>query len=221
MKSLVVYSGGMDSTTVLYKMVKDLGRENVSTISFNYGSKHNDMEYSYAKKICDRLEVSSKRIDLPFINDLFTSDLLKSGGDIPEGHYESPVMKRTVVPFRNGIMLAIATGYAESISAGSLVLGNHYGDHAIYPDCRREFIAPMTKAIKAGTYSRVELWSPFCEITKTDIVKIGEELNVPWELTYSCYKGNEKHCGKCGTCVERIEAFADAEVKELTKYEVQ
>ena len=137
----------------------------------------------------------------------------------PEGHYADPTMKKTVVPFRNGIMLSIAAGYAESLGASQVILGNHFGDHAIYPDCRKDFITPMAEAIKHGTYGEIALLSPFCEVDKTEIAKIGASLGVPFELTWSCYKGGDKHCGKCGTCVERIEAFRLAGVIDLTAYE--
>lgn len=216
-KALVVFSGGMDSTVGVYWAVKNY-RE-VETLSFNYGSKHNDMEYSYAQKTCEKLGLKNVRISLDFVNQFFKSDLLKSGGEIPEGHYAAENMKSTVVPFRNGIMLAIAAGYAESQGCDVLVLGNHAGDHAIYPDCREEFIDGIKKAIYEGTYKNIEVVSPFCNITKTDVCKLGSELGVDFSLTYSCYKGHEKHCGKCGTCTERIEAFRDAGVEDPTVYE--
>ena len=215
-KALVVFSGGMDSTVALYDAIEKY--EDVETITFNYGSKHNDAEYAYALKTCGKLGVKNTRIDLDFINQYFQSDLLKSGGDIPEGHYEEETMKATVVPFRNGIMLSIAAGLAESGEAQTLVLGNHYGDHAIYPDCRAEFIDPMARAIKAGTYAEVELHSPFCKMTKTDIAKRGAELNVDFSLTWSCYKGGEKQCGRCSTCFERREAFYDSGIPDPTDY---
>ena len=137
----------------------------------------------------------------------------------PEGHYADPSMSKTVVPFRNGIMLSIAAGYAESLEAEAVILGNHFGDHAIYPDCRVSFIEPMKEAIKQGTYAKIELLSPFASIDKTEIVRIGTKLGVPYELTYSCYKGTEHHCGKCGTCYERKEAFSLANVSDPTIYQ--
>lgn len=216
-KALVVFSGGMDSTVGVYWAVKNY--KEVETLSFNYGSKHNDMEYSYARKTCEKLGLKNVRISLDFVNQFFKSDLLKSGGEIPEGHYAAENMKSTVVPFRNGIMLAIAAGYAESQGCDVLVLGNHAGDHAIYPDCREEFIDGIKKAIYEGTYKNIEVVSPFCNVTKTDVCRIGAELGVDFSLTYSCYKGKEKHCGKCGTCTERIEAFRDAGVEDPTIYE--
>ena len=216
-KALVVFSGVMDSTVALYWAIKNY-RE-VETISFNYHSKHNDMEYSYAQKTCEKLGVKNTRISLDFINQYFKSDLLQSGGEIPEGYYTAENMKSTVVPFRNGIMLSIAAGYAESRDCDVLILGNHSGDHAIYPDCRESFIEGIKKAIYEGTAKNIEVVSPFCNVSKTEVCRIGQELGVDFSLTYSCYKGQEKHCGKCGTCTERIEAFRDAGVKDPTVYE--
>jgi len=215
MKVLVVLSGGMDSTVALYwAMVK---HEVVGCVSFNYGSKHNDIEYLHAKRTCEKLDVPSHRVKLDF--SLFESDLLQKGGDIPEGHYADPTMKRTVVPFRNGIMLSYSTGIAESMGAKGIVLGNHYGDHAVYPDCRMEFIEPMAEAMFKGTYENINLISPFGYIDKTEVCRKGELLNVDWANTYSCYNGREAHCGKCGTCTERIEAFKEAGVEDPTEYE--
>lgn len=218
MKALVVLSGGMDSATALAWAVGTYGVSEIETITFNYGSKHNERENLSAVNLCKHYGIGNKIVLMPFVNELFKSDLLKSGGEIPEGHYADPCMKRTVVPFRNGIMLSIAAGYAESIGASVVVLGNHAGDHAIYPDCRSEFSVPMAEAIKHGTYTRIELIRPFEKMTKTDIAKEGGRLGVPYHLTYSCYKGAEKHCGKCGTCYERIEAFRDSGVPDPTTY---
>lgn len=217
MKALVVFSGGLDSTTALYWAVNQY--KEVETLSFEYGSKHNQIEHSYALKTCKKLGVKNTVINLDFINQYFKSDLLQSGGEIPEGYYTAENMKSTVVPFRNGIMLAIAAGFAESNNCDVLILGNHSGDHAIYPDCRPEFIKGIKEAIYQGTEKHIEVVSPFCNMTKADIVKIGTELGCDYSLTYSCYKGKEKHCGKCGTCQERKEAFELAGVKDPTEYE--
>jgi len=216
MKTLVVLSGGMDSTTVLAKALNE-GYE-VETITFDYGSKHNGQEKIAVEKLSKHYGVPNTRIGLSFISDYFKSDLLKSGGEIPEGHYADPSMKRTVVPFRNGIMLSIAAGFAESLEIPSIMLGNHFGDHAIYPDCRKSFVEPFAEAIKEGTYLQVKLLSPFCEKSKADICALGAKLQVPYELTYSCYNGEEVHCGRCGTCFERKEAFELAHVKDPTRY---
>lgn len=215
-KVVVILSGGMDSVTALYWAMENY--EQVEALSFNYGSKHNDKEIPCAEKICSMNNINHRVIDLDFVNELFKSDLLKSGGDIPEGHYEDESMKATVVPFRNGIMLSIAVGYAESIEAESVIIGSHAGDHAIYPDCREEFTEAISTAAELGTYEGITIESPFNVYTKDAIVSFGEKRNVPYEMTWSCYKGKEKHCGVCGTCVERKEAFEIAKVKDPTEY---
>ncbi len=204
----------MDSTTALAWAKQQ--HEVVGCVNFQYGSKHNDQEYSAAQKVADHYGVQIFYVALPFDN--FKSDLLKTGGEIPEGHYADPSMKRTVVPFRNGIMLSFAAGLAESIGAEALALGNHFGDHAIYPDCRKSFIEPMARAIEEGTYAKIKVLSPFCELSKTHVATLGQSLGVPFELTYSCYKGQAEHCGKCGTCFERKEAFKESGVTDPTVY---
>ena len=218
MKLLIVLSGGMDSSTALALMIATYGKENIETVTFNYGSKHNDQENIKAQQIAEFYGVKNILVKMPFINKLFESDLLKSGGAVPEGHYADPSMKRTVVPFRNGIMLSIAAGLAESRKLDALVLGNHSGDHAIYPDCRREFTDPMSEAIEKGTYAGIKIIRPFEMMSKTDLCRLGGSLKVPYELTYSCYKGGEKHCGVCGTCFERKESFKDSGVQDPTQY---
>lgn len=219
MKVIAVLSGGMDSTTAMM-WATDGGHEVIGAICFDYGSKHNDREYRAAEAICNKLKIPLARSQLAFVAEHFKSDLLKTGGDIPEGHYADPSMKKTVVPFRNGIMLAIAAGYAESLDADAIVLGNHFGDHAIYPDCRKDFIEPMAQAIASGTYKGIKVLSPFVNNSKTDVVRIGSVIGVPFELTYSCYKGGEKHCGVCGTCFERKEAFFESGFTDPTEYQV-
>lgn len=216
MKTIVLLSGGMDSATALAWAKKN--HDVVGTLSFWYGSKHNDAEYGMAQKLAEHYDVENKRVRLDFIAEHFKSDLLKTGNEIPDGHYADPSMKRTVVPFRNGIMLAIATGFAESVGADGIVLANHSGDHAIYPDCRKEFTESFEVAMGLGTYNAVKLLTPFGAVDKTEIARIGNSLGVPYELTWSCYKGLEHHCGECGTCYERKEAFALAGIKDPTSY---
>ena len=201
--SVIIVSGGMDSITLLYDYLDRIGL----AITFDYGSKHNAKEIPYAKFHCEKLHIKHITIPLLFINDYFKSDLLQSGGDIPEGHYESENMKSTVVPFRNGIMLSIAAGIAESNGFDKILLGNHSGDHAIYPDCREEFITAMSDAIKAGTYANIEIFAPYTNITKMDIAHIGHKLGIDYSKSWTCYKGDEIHCGVCGSCVERKEAL--------------
>jgi 7-cyano-7-deazaguanine synthase len=216
-KAIVTLSGGLDSATLLYWSTK---RYDVSAVTFDYGSKHNLKEQAAAKELARRAGVHHNLIELPFINNLFKSDLLRSGGSIPEGHYEDSSMRRTVVPFRNGIMLSIAIGFAESLEAGTVLYAAHAGDHAIYPDCRPAFLRAISEAGRAGTYLGVEIKDPFIDLRKKDIVLLGNDMRVPFEITYSCYKGGEIHCGKCGTCVERKEAFRLAGIKDPTTYDL-
>ena len=218
MKEVVVLlSGGMDSVTALYHAASE--HKAVATISFDYGSKHNAKEIPFAAWHSERLGVQHEVVNLGFVDRLFESNLLKSGGKIPDGHYEEESMKQTVVPFRNGIMLSIAAGFAESIKATGVVIAAHAGDHAIYPDCREDFMAPMAQAIQAGTYAEVEILRPFIGMDKAGIAARGHSLGVDFSKTWSCYKGGDRHCGTCGTCVERIEAFSDAGLEDVTEYD--
>ncbi len=218
MKALVLLSGGMDSTTALYWARRE--HSVVGAVSFDYGSKHNARELEMARWHCQHLGLPHDQVSLPFINQLFTSDLLQSGGEIPDGHYADENMKRTVVPFRNGIMLAIACGIAESRGAEALVIAAHAGDHAIYPDCREPFMKAMAEAMCEGTYARIELLRPFIAMSKGGIARLGHDLGLDFSRTWSCYKGGELHCGTCGTCVERKEAFALARLADPTKYSI-
>ncbi|MDD5723186.1 MAG: 7-cyano-7-deazaguanine synthase QueC [Syntrophales bacterium] len=216
-KVVVLVSGGMDSVTALYEA--DLKYHVVYGISFNYGAKHNSREIPFAAYHCRKLGIRHEVISLDFIARLFKSDLLETGGKIPEGHYEELTMKQTVVPFRNGIMMSIVAGFAESVGATGLVIAAHSGDHAIYPDCREDFMISMGEAIRLGTYVQVEVIRPFITMSKAEIAKRGLELGVDFSQTWSCYKGANLHCGKCGTCVERREAFILAKIKDPTAYE--
>lgn len=200
---IILYSGGMDSSVALYEYSQRIRL----AVSFNYGSKHNAKEIEYAALNCKQLGIEHRVVDLDLNKLGFVSDLLQSGGEIPEGHYEDENMKKTVVPFRNGIMLSIAAGLAESLDCKYILISNHAGDHAIYPDCRESFIASMNDAIRLGTYSESQIFAPFTLLSKREIALRGKDINVPFEQTYSCYKGGESHCGKCGTCTERKEAL--------------
>jgi 7-cyano-7-deazaguanine synthase len=215
-KVVVLVSGGMDSVSALY----DAGATHlvVGALSFDYGSKHNHKEIPFAASHCQRLGIPHRVIQLDFVGQLFKSDLLKSGGAIPDGHYEELTMKQTVVPFRNGIMLSIAGGFAESVEAQALVIAAHAGDHAIYPDCREDFMKSMGDAIRLGTYAQIELLRPFILLTKAEIARRGHGLGVDFSKTWSCYKGGAIHCGTCGTCVERREAFMLAGLVDPTEY---
>ena len=217
MKVCVLLSGGMDSVTVLYEAMRS--HDVVACLSFDYGSKHNAKEIPFAKLHAERHGIPHHVVELDFMDKLFKSDLLKSGGDIPEGHYAEESMKQTVVPFRNGIMLAVATGFAESVEAEGVVIAAHSGDHAIYPDCREPFMQAMGDAMQHGTYVDMELLRPFIDSDKAAIAKRGVELGIDFTETWSCYKGGDVHCGVCGTCVERREAFQLADLEDPTAYE--
>ncbi len=212
--SVIIVSGGMDSITLLY----DRRDEIALAISFDYGSNHNAREIPYAEMHCKRLGIEHITIPLDFMHKYFRSSLLEGADAIPEGHYAAENMKSTVVPFRNGIMLAVAAGVAESRNLTKLLIANHGGDHTIYPDCRPEFISAMDSATNAGTYVGVRVVAPYTNITKGDIARIGKKLGIDYAETWSCYKGGEKHCGKCGTCVERKEALAYAGIEDTTEY---
>lgn len=213
--SVIVVSGGMDSITLLY----DKKEEIALAVTFDYGSKHNAREIAWAKMHCGRLGIRHIVIKLDFMQKYFTSSLLEGGDEIPEGHYADENMKSTVVPFRNGIMLSVAAGIAESNGLKKILIANHGGDHTIYPDCRPEFIEAMDRAIANGTYEDVRIDAPYTNITKADIAKIGKRLGIDYSETWSCYKGGERHCGKCGTCIERKEAMALAGIDDRTEYE--
>ena len=216
MKVCVLLSGGMDSVTAFYAALAE--HEVIAALSFDYGAKHNAREIPWAAWHAGRAQVPHEVIALDFINRLFQSDLLKSGGEIPDGHYAEASMKQTVVPFRNAILLAIATGYAESIGAQGLVIAAHGGDHAIYPDCREPFMQAMGQAMAEGTYAKIELLRPFIATDKAGIARLGTQLGIDYATTWSCYKGGERHCGTCGTCVERREAFLLAGLADPTDY---
>ncbi len=187
---IILYSGGMDSTVALYKYASQIRL----ALSFNYGSKHNAREIEFAQKNCGLLSIEHRIIDIDLNKMGFLSDLLQVGEEIPAGRYADDNMRKTVVPFRNGIMLSIAAGIAESLRCGKLLISNHSGDHTIYPDCRENFILSMSEAIRNGTYNQVEIFAPFTNLDKREIALIGKEINVPFENTYSCYKGQEIHC---------------------------
>lgn len=213
--SVIIVSGGMDSITLLY----DHKDEIALGISFDYGSNHNAREIPFAKMHCERLGIKHITINLDFMHQYFKSSLLDGAEAIPEGYYADDNMKSTVVPFRNGIMLSIAIGIAESNNLDQVFIANHGGDHTIYPDCRPEFINAIDAAATAGTYNNVKVVAPYTKITKSDIARIGKKLGIDYTETWSCYKGGEVHCGKCGTCVERKEALAEAGIEDKTIYE--
>ena len=216
MKVVVLLSGGLDSVTALHHMAAT--EKVVAALSFDYGAKHNSRELPCAADQCRSLRIPNRIVPLSFMAENFTSDLLKSGGTIPDGHYEEQSMKKTVVPFRNGIFLSFGTGYAESLGADAIAIAAHAGDHTIYPDCREDFLSPMSQAMEKGTYAKIKLLRPFVSMDKTSIVRRGVELKIDYARTWSCYKGGILHCGTCGTCIERREAFLNASVTDPTAY---
>ena len=212
--SILILSGGMDSTTLLYDQQERIA----AAVTFDYGSKHNAREIPFARLHCERLGIEHLVIPLGFMSQYFESSLLEGGAEIPEGHYADDNMKSTVVPFRNGIMLSIAIGLAESRGLKHVMMANHGGDHTIYPDCRPEFVNAMSEAARTGTFPGITLLCPFTNLTKGQIAARGRDLGIDYAETWSCYKGQEKHCGKCGTCVERQEALAEAGIVDPTDY---
>lgn len=211
---LIVLSGGMDSVTLLYEYQDSLAL----AVSFDYGSKHNARELPYARLHCERLGIEHLTIPLSFIGQYFRSALLEGGGAIPKGSYDEENMAATVVPFRNGIMLSIAAGLAESRGLTKVYLANHFGDHAIYPDCRASFIRPMHEAILQGTSNAVEVTAPYTDISKGDIARHGKLLGINYAETWSCYEGGDLQCGLCATCIERREAMQEAGIEDPTHY---
>ena len=213
--SIIVLSGGLDSTTLLYEYQSRIAL----AVSFDYGSNHNRRELAFAALHCERLGIKHLIIPLDFIHQYFHSSLLSGADAVPAGNYDDENMRSTVVPFRNGIMLAVAAGLAEDNGLQQIMMANHAGDHAIYPDCRPAFVQAMDNAVQAGTYNGVRLFTPYTTLTKADIAPRGKALGIDYSETWSCYKGGEHHCGKCGTCTERIEALREAGIDDKTVYE--
>ena len=214
--SIIILSGGMDSCTLLHEY-----KDNIAlAITFDSGSLQNKKEQKCASEQCGKLGIKHIIIPLDFMKLYFKSALLSNDpADVPEGNYDDNNMKATVVPFRNGIMLAIACGIAESNGLHRVMIANHSGDHAIYPDCRQDFINAMSTAMQQGTYEGVTVFAPYTNLSKSDIARHGKELGVDYAMTYSCYRGGDKHCGKCGTCRERRQALRDAGIPDPTPYE--
>lgn len=217
MKILAIVSGGLDSVTMAYSL-KALGYQ-LALLSFNYGQRHNK-ELGFAEMCGRDLDVPFQCLDISSIGKFLTSSLTDTGISVPDGHYESISMRSTVVPNRNAIMLSIAFGVAMARGFDGVSIANHSGDHFIYPDCRPEFIDAfqIMQQASGGELWNLKLLSPFIKMSKGEIVKLGAQINVPFSKTWSCYKGGEKHCGTCGTCVERKEAFQLASVFDPTEY---
>lgn len=217
--AIVLLSGGLDSTTLLYDTLHRNQHDHVTALSFDYGQRHKK-ELDCAQAITEALGIAHTIFDLP--NWAYASDsaLTNPNVPVPEGHYEAPNMRITVVPNRNAIMLNLAVGYAMSIGASDIFTAVHAGDRAIYPDCRPEFIDAINILVSVANegfkYPRVR--APFLYWAKERIAREAAYLAVPIEMTWSCYQGGTLHCGKCGTCSERIEAFQLAGVEDPTHY---
>lgn len=217
MKVAVLLSGGLDSTTALHAAKAE--HEVVCALAFDYGSNHARRELACARWQAEHLGIPYREIDLRVLAQHLSSALLSGAEAIPTEDYATANLKQTVVPFRNGIFLAVAAGIAESCGAEGIVIAAHSGDHAIYPDCREEFMAAMAQAINLGTYANLQILRPFISASKDDIVRAGLRLGVDYAHTYSCYCGGERHCGRCATCRERKQAFAEAGAPDPTPYE--
>jgi 7-cyano-7-deazaguanine synthase len=217
LRCVVALSGGMDSATLI--PYAKMEYESVTAIGFDYGSKHNRYEMEAAANIADHYGIPYQLIPLPFVGELFSSTLLKSGGPVPEGHYEDPIMASTIVPGRNLIMISIMAGFVDSIGGGDILLGVHAGDRAVYPDCREEFLVAVDTVFTFGSTNHVGIGAPFLNNTKARIVGIGNEFGVPFHLTRTCYKDQPVACGKCGSCQERLEAFRSLGLTDPIPYE--
>lgn len=215
-KVVVIFSGGMDSFTVLNKVVKQ-GYE-AYALSFDYGQRHKK-ELEYAARVCASLNIHHKIIDISAINELIGGSSLTSDIDVPEGHYQQQSMQTTVVPNRNMILLSMAVGYAVSLKSSKVFYGAHSGDHAIYPDCRPEFVHKMNDVCAIANYEAVEILCPYLDVSKIDILTDGLKMGLDYYNTWTCYNGREKACGKCGACQERLEAFAENQTEDPLDYE--
>ena len=216
MKAVVLFSGGLDSTVVVQQLIHD--QASVRLLSINYGQRHKK-ELSHSSRIATSMNLPHRILDLPDLAELLSgSSLTDSSVELPEGHYAEESMKSTVVPNRNMILLAMAAGYALSIDFDTVAYAAHAGDHTIYPDCRPVFADAMQNALQLADWKDLRLHRPFVNLTKAELVRIGAKLGAPLHLTWSCYAGEESHCGKCGTCVERKEAFEVAKITDPTEY---
>lgn len=213
---VVIYSGGMDSYTLLH-LARERGYR-VHALSFNYGQRH-VRELECARSVCEAQGIPHKVIDIRAMSEVMAGSSLTSDVEVPEGHYEEDSMKATVVPNRNMILLSLATGYAVTVGAGAVWYGAHGGDHAIYPDCRPEFVEKMDAVCRVANYEPVGIEAPFMTMDKGQILAEGLRLGLDYSKTWTCYNGREQACGRCGSCVERLEAFAANGVTDPLEYE--
>ncbi len=215
---VVIFSGGMDSFTLLH-LARARGLA-VHALSFNYGQRH-VRELDAARAVCEAEGLPHKVIDIRAMNDVMAGSSLTSEVDVPEGHYQEDNMKSTVVPNRNMILLSLATGYAVTVGAQAVWYGAHGGDHAIYPDCRPEFVEKMDAVCRVANYEPVAIEAPFMAMDKGEILEQGLKLGLDYSKTWTCYNGRERACGRCGSCVERLEAFAAQGIEDPLAYEAE
>lgn len=221
MKAVIIFSGGIDSTVMLTEQVKTMGKDNVKALFFDYGSKHNERELEAAKKITELLSVPMEIVHIGSLNRLLASDLLQTEKDVVQPG-STDERKRVFIPFRNGIMLSVAVGYADSIDYNQVYIGTHrhVDPTQTYPDCTRNFINCFSAASFEGTYRNVTVMAPLSAVTKPGIIKMGLAIGAPLQLTYSCYNGRELQCGKCGTCLDRIKGFRALGMFDPGKFEI-
>lgn len=221
MKAVAVYSGGMDSFTMVRELILYPHQEDLRCLSFDYGQRHRK-ELDVARKVCEQLGIDHKIVSLQTVGSLLSGSALTDDVEVPEGHYAEENMKATVVPNRNMIMLSIATGYAVANEFDSVYTAVHAGDHEIYPDCRAEFIHAMDRVTQISNYQPVNINAPYLEVDKAGILQRGKTAGLSawhYEDTWTCYKGKELACGKCGSCVERLEAFSSVGWEDPIEYE--
>lgn len=216
-KVVVIYSGGMDSYTVLHKSLQQ--GLTPYALTFDYGQRH-VKEIEVARSVCAELGVNHKVIDISAINELIGgSSLTDNAIEVALGHYHNENMKSTMVPNRNMILLSLAIGYAVSLKAEKVYYGAHAGDHEIYPDCRPVFVEKMNEVAAVANYDKTEIISPYLHTDKIGILKDGLAMGLDYSKTWTCYNGREKACGKCGSCSERLEAFTENGMTDPLDYE--
>jgi 7-cyano-7-deazaguanine synthase len=217
-RSVVIYSGGLDSTTLLYHLRAE-GHE-VKALSVKYGQRHMTREMAAAEAICTRLAVERRTVDLAALVDFFGGNALTNAGvPVPEGAYAQETIGQTTVPTRNMVLLSVGIAWAAALKFDAVAFGAHGGEHTNYPDCKPPFAEAMDRAARLCDFEPIRVLAPFVDSVKADIVRRGAELGVPFDLTWSCYTGGEQHCGRCGTCIDRRTAFLQADVTDPTNYE--
>ena len=216
MKAVVLFSGGLDSTVLVHHLLQE--KADLKLLSIDYGQRH-QREIISSTQIAESLQLPHFILSLPSLAKLLGgSALTDEKVSLPEGHYAEDSMKATVVPNRNMILISLAAGHAISLNFDTVAYAAHAGDHTIYPDCRPEFADALDQTLKLADWKKITLHRPFVKWSKEDLVRHGKELGVPFEKTWSCYAGKEIHCGKCGTCVERKEAFELVGLSDPTEY---